>query len=411
MGGTLLQPPLDESLATLGAALDGARLMTDPFPHFVLPNLFDDATAGNILRWLEEEAPWAVESRAFYLHHGCANLAALTAGGPAAAVAAPETLRLMRQHLARVFGVGLRADRSEVNAHRMLPGHRIGLHNDSPVRGTETHRLLINLNSGFDDAHGGHLVLLDPRAPEESAVIVRPLHNSAVAMEFSDRSWHCVDEIRAGKRYSIIYSFWRDQAHEDAAESVGAAPVESDGLPEAELRTMLPLLRECGAGETPHGDRRLIDHLQDTYRILRRWGCDRDVCGAGLFHGVLGTPGSPCALSGDHAASVRVVIGDRAFLLARLSGQADRRSLLRALSGDSLSESGEPVLLGRRDAHALAAVFWASVVARAARVPPAGEERAGLWELYEQTGRALPPRSCEDIDGMLAADETSPGGV
>jgi len=42
------------------------------------------------------------------------------------------------------------------------PDSRNALANtDTPRHGTETHRLLINLNAGFEDEYGGRLVLLD----------------------------------------------------------------------------------------------------------------------------------------------------------------------------------------------------------------------------------------------------------
>jgi hypothetical protein len=411
--GVLLKTSLDQSLAAIEAALADVRLTTTPFPHFVLPNLFDDATAESVLHWLEDDAPWAIESRGFYLHHGCSNLAPLVAGSPAAVVAAPETFRLMRQHLERIFGVALSGDHFEVAAHRMLPGHRIRVHTDSPNHGTETHRFLINLNSQFDDAHGGHLVLLDMHAPDESAIIVRPLHNSAVAMEFSDHSWHCVDEIRAGKRYSLVYSFWREHPEARAGDGVAveseageSVAGESQGLSEDEFSELVALLREHGANTVPHSNLYLIDHLQGTYRILKGWGCDRDVCKAGLFHSVLGTPSFPRPLVGDDRVdAIREAIGDRALLLVRLFSRMDWQSLLRILSGESLSDGGEPVSLGTRDRHALASLTWANVLEQSARVPLSNEARVELRELYEQTARALPTRAQEEIRKMLAASE------
>jgi len=41
--------------------------------------------------------------------------------------------------------------------------------------------------------------------------------------------------------------------------------------------------------KTQHSGRTLYDHLLGTYHLLREWGCDRDVCLAGLFHSIYGT--------------------------------------------------------------------------------------------------------------------------
>lgn len=113
------------------------------------------------------------------------------------------------------FGYLSARPRSKSNAHRMLPGHRIGIHTDTPNHGTETHRFLINLNAGFDDSYGGHLVLFDKdNLCEDALVVLPPGHNSAAAMEFSDRSWHWVDEVKSGMRFSLVYSFWKESAVE-----------------------------------------------------------------------------------------------------------------------------------------------------------------------------------------------------
>ena len=108
-----------------------------------------------MLIWLDNDVSWAVESRRFYVLHGCCSgLTERVGETPAAVIGAPETLQCMRRHLERIFGITLLA-------HRMLPSHRIGMHTDTPRHGTETHRLLINLNAGFEDEYGGRLVLLD----------------------------------------------------------------------------------------------------------------------------------------------------------------------------------------------------------------------------------------------------------
>ena len=208
-----------QALSTMESALNNVQAVTKPFPHFVIPDLFDTDTASAVFNWLEQDVPWAVESKNFYVFDGCSGLTQRASGSPAAVIGAPETLQCMRKHLERIFGVTLNSSHFDLLAHRMLPGHRVGIHTDTPADGTETHRLLINLNAGFDDDHGGHLVLLDPSDLEDSAVVVRPLHNSAVAMEFSDHSWHCVDEIKSGKRYSLVYSFWVENGETDSSSA------------------------------------------------------------------------------------------------------------------------------------------------------------------------------------------------
>ena len=396
---------MDQALATIEAALSNVQLVSEPFPHFAIPDLFDAEIAKAVLIWLEQDAQWAVESRKFYVHHGCTSIAERVSGTPAEIIGAPETLQCMRRHLERIFGVTLSNSHFELAAHRMLPGHRIGIHTDTPGYGTETHRLLINLNSGFEDEHGGHLVLLDLHDPEASAVIVRPVHNSAVAMEFSDHSWHCVDEIMSGKRYSLVYSFWLENSVSDKFDS--KTDVERDdklwGVTEEELREMMALLREAGAGTVPHSSRFLMDHLSGTYHLLKKWQCDSDVCKAGLFHSVFGTPSFPHhLLADDYVASVRELIGERSLMLVRLFSRMDVPLLLSIVSGDSLSDSGGAVALTPKDKRALVCLVWANVCEQSHYVPNSGEMVSELKSLYRDTAHLLPPQSGEEIRSMLS---------
>ena len=131
----------EQALSTMESALNNVQAVTKPFPHFVIPDLFDAETASAVLNWLEQDVPWAVESHNFYVLHGCTGLTQRTSGSPAAVVGAPETLQCMRKHLERIFGVTLNSSHFDLAAHRMLPGHRIGIHTDTPTNGTETHQI------------------------------------------------------------------------------------------------------------------------------------------------------------------------------------------------------------------------------------------------------------------------------
>lgn len=390
---------LDKTLATMESALSNVQLVSVPFPHFAIPDLFDAETATSVLTWLDKDVAWALESRTFYVHHGCTGLTELVAGSPAAVIGSPETLQCMRRHLERIFGITLSSTHYDLAAHRMLPGHRIGIHTDTPLHGTETHRLLINLNSGFDDEHGGHLVLLDLHDPTDSAVIVRPIHNSAVAMEFSDHSWHCVDEIRSGKRYSLVYSFWSEDSAADIAE---ANTHDNRDTPSAttdqDLQKMIALLREIGADAVPHSSRSLLSHLSGTYDILKQWHCDSDVCKAGLFHSVLGTPSFPQALvADDYVDTIRDLIGERALLLVRMFSRLDLSSLRRIIGGDQFADSGGPVALSLNDRRALVCLVWANVLEQSRYVPNSEEMRAELENLFRDANHLLPPQVNEDI--------------
>lgn len=199
-------------LTALDSALRDAQYSPSPFPHFAMEEVFDGSTAAALLDWLERDATWVPTGRDWYVQHGCKGVADRLSETAAAAVASPEAFRIIRRHMERVFSRKLSAGRFDLTASRMLPGHHIAPHNDRPANDTETHRFIVNLNRGFEDENGGHLILFDREDPEGTAVIMRPLHNSAAAIEFSARSWHCVNEVRAGTRYALLYSFWAEDS-------------------------------------------------------------------------------------------------------------------------------------------------------------------------------------------------------
>ena len=72
----------------------------------------------------------------------------------------------------------------------------------------------------------------------------------------------------------------------------------------------------------------LYNHLVGTRRLLRKWECSDDVCNAGLFHSIYGTPiYDPKTLSIDDRKIVRDLIGERSEHLVHLfhiSGSDDR---------------------------------------------------------------------------------------
>jgi hypothetical protein len=394
---------LAKALTTMESALSNAQLVSKPFPHFTLPDLLDPETAKAVLSWLDNDVSWDVESRSFYVFHG-ASLTERVGETPAAVIGAPETLQCMRRHLERIFGITLSSIHHEILAHRMLPGHRIGIHTDTPTSGTETHRLLINLNAGFEDEYGGHLVLLDVHNLADSAVIVPPVHNSAVGMEFSDHSWHCVDEIRSGKRYSLVYSFWIEGFESNIAQTETAdARDKSGAVTDQKLQEMIVQLRELGADAIPHSSRSLLDHLIGTYDVLNQWYCDSDVCKAGLFHGVFGTPSFPHALvADDYLDTIRNLIGERALVLVRMFSRMDLSSLVGIVAGDKFADSGGPVGVSINDQRALVCLVWAKVLEQRQFVPNSEEMIAELKHLFRDTNHLLSTQASEDICSLLS---------
>jgi hypothetical protein len=73
----------------------------------------------------------------------------------------------------------------------------------------ETHRLLIQLNTGWEPKQGGLLMLFGSDSPESLQHVILPAHDSGLAFEISPSSFHAVSTIKRGVRYTIVYTFNR----------------------------------------------------------------------------------------------------------------------------------------------------------------------------------------------------------
>jgi hypothetical protein len=219
-------------------------------------------------------------------------------------------------------------------------------------------------------------------------------------MEFSDHSWHCVDEIRSGKRYSLVYSFWIENS---ATDSTTEATRDGSGtVTEQELNDIRSLLRELKVDAVPHSSRSLMDHVNGVYQILRQWQCDGDICKVALVHFCLGTPTLPYLVPDEQIEKIRTLIGERAMFLLQLYSRLDLPSLRRIVSGDKFTESGGAVALSVRDKRSLVALVWANALDQSRYVPHAEQMDAELKQLFRETSHLLPPRSDKDIRSLLS---------
>jgi Rps23 Pro-64 3,4-dihydroxylase Tpa1-like proline 4-hydroxylase len=184
-------------------------LRSDPFAHTTAQDLLPLELASFALSWMETAAPWKLRIASFYeqweLHLDSDSL--------------PSQVRALcaRSTVERLSNVMLRPLTAatlvltEVTAHKLVAGQTIRLHNDH-LDGEETHRLIVQLNRGWDDEQGGMLMLFSGPSPEEVCRIIRPIHRSALAFPITPRSFHAVSTIRTGERYTLVYSF-RETTH------------------------------------------------------------------------------------------------------------------------------------------------------------------------------------------------------
>lgn len=193
----------------LAAVLDFSRfeVFSEPFPYAVAPRVFDCGLSNDILSWLETEAPWKLVETDFYEQY---EFNFLDAEPPARLGSLQDQVfcDILRDGIQKLFGVRL-GRRVDATAHKLIRGQRIRIHNDY-IQGAETHRLLVQLNRGWEDEDGGLLFFFNSPDPADIHKIFCPVNESAVAFAISSDSHHAVTTIHGGERYTLVYSFYTE---------------------------------------------------------------------------------------------------------------------------------------------------------------------------------------------------------
>ncbi|MGW6978369.1 2OG-Fe(II) oxygenase [Streptomyces sp. NPDC054932] len=393
---------------TTAASLAGSSLLErEPYPHALLDGLLDENIAAQILDWFENHGSWTVERTGLYEQYRCVNILDLLFAHSAGL--SPMLLRVA-DRLEEVFGRPVERRCIEAGAHKLVAGQYIRTHTDVPHDLTETHRAVVSFASPAAPVTGGELMLQRSRSSMDDAVRVRALHNRAVLMELSDRSFHSVLPVQSGVRYSLVLSYWAADLREKLHRSRHAEAVPA---------RLLDLLERIGAHEVPHAGRRaaatgrrarrrpLSDHLLGTHAILRSWGCDPDVCTAGLFHGVYGPLGLGTALLPlDSRAPLQEAIGPKAERLVHLYSVLDRRTDRPASDGSFVAGVlGEPEAAAL-DGSTVAGVFlisWASLREQVPDVALSGAEVDEILGRLELFGALIPPAAAADLTSTLCS--------
>ena len=184
--------------------LDSVEFEALPFEHFV-GRCGPSAARTEWLDWLEAEAPWELTTAEFYEQYEFSLLHAPLPGRVGNLVR-PETLLALRSRMSRHFRHPL-AEKVEVTAHKLVSGQTIRIHNDY-IPGGESHRLLLQLNRGWEPSYGGYLMFFGGPEPETIGKVVEPRHGTVQAFAISPRSHHAVSTVHAGERFTIVYSFF-----------------------------------------------------------------------------------------------------------------------------------------------------------------------------------------------------------
>jgi hypothetical protein len=142
-------------------------------------------------------------------------------------------------------------------------------------------------------------------------------------------------------------------------------------------REMIDFLRGLGTDEIEHsGDKGFLAHLVAVFSDLGQWGCDQDLCRAGMFHSIYGTElFRRFSLPLSRRSEVQALIGERAERIAFANCMMDRGSFdaLLESSGPYVlrnRETGEPIELSAADFEDLVTLHlcdWLEQVARSDR--------------------------------------------
>ena len=184
---------------------------TTPYPHFLINSVFESTDADLLLQWLEQEATWHFHQEGFFEQYE-SRLTTEVLPPSIESILSTNALLPLRQYLENFLDTKV-SEETSISAHKLVPGQGIGIHNDAPNEGSETHRFVLQLNRGFVDENGGYLVVFNSNNSGDIARVIRPVHNTGFGFSMSDSSYHAVTDVRHGERYTIVFSFW--SAHSD----------------------------------------------------------------------------------------------------------------------------------------------------------------------------------------------------
>lgn len=181
------------------------ELHTEPFDYFTMPEAFEEDDSRKILNWMKRDAPWKLVKADFYTQYEF-DFKDVSLPEEIAFLSGRDFLDYLINRLENLFSRKL-SEHVDITAHKLVKGHTIRLHNDF-IQNQETHRLLIQFNSEWQDENGGFLLFFGSSDPKDIERIIRPVHNSAVGFAISPKSNHAVTTIHAGERYTLVYSFY-----------------------------------------------------------------------------------------------------------------------------------------------------------------------------------------------------------
>ena len=98
------------------------------------------------------------------------------------------------------------------------------------------------------------------------------------------------------------------------------------------FKRMTNFIREIGAVDVEHSGRTYLAHAIGVHNDMKRWGCDEDLCKAGVFHSIYGTElFQRFTLPLERRHEVQELIGERAERFAYLNCAMNREQYDRSV--------------------------------------------------------------------------------
>ena len=161
----------------------------------------------------------------------------------------------------------------------------------------------------------------------------------------------------------------------------------------ATFKQLTDFLVALGTDKVPHTNEVFLAHLIGVYRDMQDWGCDDDLCQAGMFHSIYGTERfQRFSLSLSRRGEVRDLIGPRAERLAYLNCAMDRASFDSAAFGDGDTYrivdrlTGEEIELPRADFDDLSRIHLCDWLEQVPRSKEWDYRRRAYRRLAERLG-------------------------
>lgn len=183
-----------------------------PYKFAKSADFIGEHQAFTALNWLINNAPWHLTETDFYSQYEFL-LTEENTPEECHFLISKNTKQKIKNLVEKTFDCKLK-DQIDVVAHRLSNSQAIGIHNDYVLAEEvdfepESHRLLIQLNTGWKESNGGLLEIFNSDNEQDKFMSVLPQHRSMFMFEIAPNSHHAVSATVAGERYTLIYNFYR----------------------------------------------------------------------------------------------------------------------------------------------------------------------------------------------------------